>query len=378
MEQRYQLKLSEELVDVEWDNFLKSIPSVEYEQSSQWARVKSTQGWNTLRITVTTQGDIAGGAQILMRLFPLIGGMGFISKGPVFSDNSAELTQFLLEGLFTVAKKNHIRYLMIQPSHTGQDITPFLIQNKFTKCSLFHLTSATTKINLSHDIEDIFNNISKRNRGYIKKNKMVTIREGTINDIPIFFKLMLETCNRQGVPPNPPHEKIIQSMWIVLAPNENIKLFIAEHTNQAIAGMLAIIFGDTFVDYKIGWSGKHSILRPNLILHWETIKWAKKMGYRFYDFSGITRQTAENIVNGQHYTNDLDGSTLFKLKFGGEVLLLPEGYELIVNPFLRWIYYKFSKFESCKKSSRTLLQRFRTYNKRPFGEEIHDNINNDE
>ena len=62
-----------------WDAFLVKVPRAPYQQSSLWAKVKAGQGWRSARMTVTRDGSIHAGAQLLYRAIPLAGAVGFVA-----------------------------------------------------------------------------------------------------------------------------------------------------------------------------------------------------------------------------------------------------------------------------------------------------------
>ena len=53
-----------------WDDFLARVPRPPYQQSSVWARVKAAQGWRSALVTLTRDGSVHGGAQLLYRSSP--------------------------------------------------------------------------------------------------------------------------------------------------------------------------------------------------------------------------------------------------------------------------------------------------------------------
>ena len=65
-----------------WDAFLVKAPRAPYQQSSLWAKVKAGQGWRSARMTVTRDGSIHAGAQLLYRAIPLAGAVGFVARRP--------------------------------------------------------------------------------------------------------------------------------------------------------------------------------------------------------------------------------------------------------------------------------------------------------
>ena len=92
---------------------------------------------------------------------------------------------------------------------------------------------------------------------------------------------------------------------------------------------MVISFGDS-VSYKSGgWSGGRGDLHPNELMHWTAMCWAKRSGYRYYDFEGI---------DDARPAGDTRSVSSFKLGFGGAVVQSPGPYELVTNRILRRAY----------------------------------------
>ena len=104
---------------------------------------------------------------------------------------------------------------------------------------------------------------------------------------------------------------------------------------------MLLAFGDT-VSYKMGgWSGGHREVRPNALLHWTGMQWAKGQGHRYYDLEGINADIGEAILSGRNPADiyvsgvPLNGVTHFKLGLGGEVTRFPGCYDYSGQPLLR-------------------------------------------
>ncbi len=107
------------------------------------------------------------------------------------------------------------------------------------------------------------------------------------------------------------------------------RLYLAEHQNKILAAHLLIFFGRT-ATYLHGASSRENreVMAPYL-LHWESIKEAKKSGFHFYDFWGIDEKK-------------WPGLTRFKMGFGGRKILCPGTFDLPLSDY--WCnLYKLSK-----------------------------------
>lgn len=342
MESPCSVTISRDADDREWDDFVEFEASGQFEQTSRWAQVKREAGWEPLRILVYRDGNIVAGTQILLRRAPLIGALGYLPKGPVIQNDHPSLALRMMNEIKGVLQVKRIRFLIAQPPNNGSDIEAYLSEAGFKKDSLFGVISATTAIDLTQTYEAILSRMTRNfryNFRFAERNGVI-IRDGKREEIGLFFNLMLETCRRQRVDPNPSTESFIQKLWDVFSPHGNIRFFLAEYHGEIVSGLICIPFGKVFNAWKMGWSGKYENSRAVHLLHWKAIQSAKDNGYHSYDFMGINRSLAETILGGNHFYKVAKGANLFKLSFGGEVRLLPEACYYFKSPLLRLLYTK--------------------------------------
>ena len=105
---------------------------------------------------------------------------------------------------------------------------------------------------------------------------------------------------------------------------EHCRLYMAFLGDEAIAGTLAIWFGDK-VWYLYGASANvHRETMPNYALQWEMIRWAVEKGCRIYDFRGVSGDLSED--------NPLYGLYKFKKGFNSELVEFMGEYDLVISP----------------------------------------------
>jgi lipid II:glycine glycyltransferase (peptidoglycan interpeptide bridge formation enzyme) len=330
-------------------------------QSSLWAQVKAVLGWRATRIVVMGGEDIVAGAQILMRPLPLAGVIGYVPKGPLFAYDDPVLAQLVFDELRQVAKAHRIQYLVVQPSGNGETEADQMSNWGFKPCSMEQWPTATVAIDLAKDLDVIMTEMKSKTRYNIRlgERQEITVREAAERDLPTFHRMLRATGQRQQFDPYP--LEYFSEMWRMLEPPGYLKLFIAEYQGEALSALLAVPFGDTVIYKKGGWSGRHGKLRPNEVMHWTAIKWAKAQGYRYYDFEGIDPKVARALLKGAALP-DSATQTLnrFKLGFGGQVTLLPGVYCYVHNPFLRLTYNTlFTRIEDWSITQNT-INRVRT------------------
>jgi Uncharacterized protein involved in methicillin resistance len=292
----------------------------------------------------------------------LVGNVAYVHKGPLLADDDPVLVRLVLNGIDEIARTNGVRYLAVQPPRDSA-----LLQREMAAIglqpSLFPeiMPGATVFLDLSVDSEGLLAGMTPQRRYSIRAGmrKGVTVREGTERDLPEFYRQVLATGQRQNFTTYP--ESYFTRLWQVFAPRGYARLFVAEVDGESVSAQLAITFGDTLVNKLSAWSGRSGNLRPNEVLQWGVIEWAKAHGFRHYDFEGIDVQAARAVLNGQPVPDDLkDTVTSFKLSFGGQVTLLPGVYDYVYNPVFRWAYA--SGFPRFAQSSlvRKTLNRMRT------------------
>jgi len=335
----YQVRLADAIADPEWDAFLSEVPGGHHVQTGLWAQVKATLGWRVKRL-VATQGErIVGGAQILIRTLPIVGSVGYVSKGPLLASHDPHLMALVIDGLKQMARAYRIQNLAVLPPDNGQTLARELPRRGFRPSAHELGVTATVRLDLTSDLDAILSQMKSKTRYNIRLGlrQGITVREGSEPDLPTFYQSLLATGQRQSFMPYA--QAYFSEMWRALAPHGYIRLFVAEHKGQVLSTLLAIPFGDTVIYKKGTWCGRHKHLHPNEVVHWAAIQWAKAQGYRYYDLEGIDRQAATRLLAGEPLsTSMLKTTTRFKLGFGGQVRLLPTTYDYVYNPLLRWSY----------------------------------------
>jgi hypothetical protein len=117
-----------------------------------------------------------------------------------------------------------------------------------------------------------------------------------------------------------------------------MRLFVAGREGVPLSAATVTIFGDRVLFRHGGWfrSPEVEVARPNDILHWRIMQWAKASGYRIYDFGGFDRSAATAMKRGEPLSDEFRKTySNFKLGFGGEPSLLPSAVWRAVPPLLR-------------------------------------------
>lgn len=114
-----------------------------------------------------------------------------------------------------------------------------------------------------------------------------------------------------------------ERLFYALAEYRSGDVFLARHGGRILAAAIITYFGDT-ATFLFGASSDEdkNIMAP-YALHWEIMRHAKREGYRWYDWYGIS--PSENTPH------PWDGFSAFKNKFGGQQIRYAGAYDFVYN-----------------------------------------------
>lgn len=336
--------ISRDPEDTCWDNFLQQTPLGQFQQSTIWARGKRPEGWKPLRVLVTVEDEIVAGFQILWRS-SWRGRLAYVSKGPVVLPGHCGLAEYATALLQKVAREEGFRALVVQPPDLCLQTSDSLASKGFMLDVLASVNDATWIIDLRDGFEAVSQRMHKETRQKAKQaiNRGVAIREGGREDLETFFDLMLSTCRRQKVAPNPADVQQLLALWDAAQPGGCLRLFFAEYDGRPLTGVLCIAFGKTVTGWKRGWASVEGHRHPNDLGVYEALKWATLRGYEYFDFCAVDRQIAIAMLrpSTQLSPEQKHSRHLFHIRFGGSPRFLPEARVYFPNPLIRLAYRAF-------------------------------------
>jgi hypothetical protein len=308
-----------------------------------WARSKRSEGWKPVRVLVTVEGEILAGFQILWRSSWGVR-IGYVSKGPVVLPGHPGLAEYIVVLLRKTLRREGLWALVTQPPDACMQMSPKLGESGFMPNLLGRVNDATWIVDLRDGFEAVERRMGRTTRRNVRQavSRSLKIREGGRQDIESFFELMLSTCRRQGIEPNPPEVRHLLALWDAARPAGSIRLFFVEQEGKLLAGQIWIAFGKTLTGWKKGWVSTGGERNPNDLGLYEGLKWAAANGFDFCDFSAFDRQMALRILAGEPFSPQQEGSRhMFHVRFGGSPRLLPEAKVYFPNPLIRWAYRGF-------------------------------------
>jgi len=341
-----EINVSHQLRDPLWDTFLESIPRSHYLQSSLWAQVSNKVGWQCLRATFKQDAQIVAGFQMLIRPVSVFGNIGYIPRGPVLIDDSAELIDLVIKQIYQLSKSNRVIYFKVQPDYNGEKFAAHLAQAHYWPSEAHADNVATVLIDLTQDETHLMSNLRKSLRKSIRRaeRKGVVIRWGDEQDLDIFYRILHQTSQRGQFAIH--NESYYQEVWQRFTPAGHTALLIAECEKEPVAVLFLILFGNTAYARFGGWDGRYAKHEPNSLLRWTAIRWAREHGYHWYDFMGIDERLARSLLQDppDMKPKDIGGYTAFKLGFGGQISISPGTYDHFSQPLLakgfKWLQKK--------------------------------------
>lgn len=314
----------------EYDRFVESHEKGHFMQTRMWADLKNMWEWAAL-VSRDEAGDIKGSLAFLIRKAP---GLPYTfmygCRGPVCSEGDAETIAELLSGAKELAHRKKAYMIKLDPdvpaadegfaraltaggfSAPGQNKNFEGIQPRF----VFRLDIG------GRTEENILNAFESKTRYNIRlgQRKGVEVRVCGPEAVPEFSKIMEETGGRDGFTVRPAQyfTRMLEAL------GEHARLYMAYYEGSAVAGTIAVWFGDK-VWYLYGASSNSSRnVMPNYLLQWEMICWAVEKKCRIYDFRGVSGDLSED--------NPLYGLYRFKKGFSGELVEFAGEFDLILKP----------------------------------------------
>ncbi len=284
------------VADGRWDRFVMSHEDGTIYHHSIWKElINQTYGYAAYFLALEdTQREISG----ILPLFHIksrLTGDRFVSLpfahicGPL--SYSATDTEKLVEYAVNLAQTQKCDYLEIRIQDCVSEISnPDLVKHQYF---------STFILELSPDSDALWSRIKKQRTiqyGVKKARKSgISISLGeSLSDLEVFYELNLITRKKHGMPPQP--LSFFENLWKLLGAGNMIKLLIAEHNGERIAGIVLFVFKNTVI-YAYGASQeKYLYLCANHLLLWEAIQWACKSGYQYFDF-GRTSPDNEGLWN---------------------------------------------------------------------------------
>jgi lipid II:glycine glycyltransferase (peptidoglycan interpeptide bridge formation enzyme) len=325
----------------EWNTFVAQQPAFALLQAWEWGEFKEKLGWQAFRVALEDRGQIVAGAQMLVKALPLrMGSIAYIPRGPIGDWLADNVASCLLTELHRVAQEQRAIFLKIEPPLLYNAANRQLLEcHHFQASQYTNQPQATIVIDLKPKTDDILLQIPRQTRYNIRygPKQGVTVRVGSLADLPTFHNLMQLTGRRGQFAPRV--LEYYEQEWQTYAACDQVVLLMAYYQDALLAVRTAFRFGQHAADFHASSSNEHRNLRPNHLLVWEAIKWAKEHDCQTYDLWGIPNEVGQLLSEGkplpeEEPTDGLWGVYQFKRSFCENVVCYVGAYDYVYSPLL--------------------------------------------
>jgi peptidoglycan pentaglycine glycine transferase (the first glycine) len=331
-----------------WSSFVAASPAGHLLQSWRWGQLKAAFGWQAIRVGVEDGGRLVAGAQVLFRSllpFPRYLSIAYVPKGPILDFGNQDISEALLSAIHRLARQKRAILLKIEPELPHSPAVVGQLQAfGFRPSQQTIQPRSTIHIDLRADPDEILTCMKSKTRYNVRlaERKEVLVREGTADDLAIFYRLIEMTGKRDGFAIH--SRKYYETVYRLFVPPGLARLFLATYHGEVIAGLMAFAFGQRAWYMYGASSGRERNRMPNHLLQWEAIRWARERGCLTYDLWGIPDEVGKEPEKYKRTVTDRQGELWgvyrFKQGFGGRVIRYVGAYDYVYRPALAWLYNK--------------------------------------
>jgi lipid II:glycine glycyltransferase (peptidoglycan interpeptide bridge formation enzyme) len=310
-------------------------------QSFEWGEFQESLGRKIWRL-----GDSEKWQALIVRYdLPLSKNYLYCPGGPIINEKlktkneepQYEIQNFLEEAT-NIAKQEKSIFLKIEPfAEKELGVEPLYrssTPNIWRKSDGGQRILETLVLDLEKSEEQLLAEMKQKTRYNIKLAQKhgvkIRISENLEKDFESFWQLAGQTSKRDGFGIHAKEyyrTQICADYLRIGTDNTDVKfqLFLAEYEGRVIAANIVVFFGKRAIYLHGASSDDHRNLMAPYLLQWEQIKEAKKLGFKIYDFWGISE-------------NKWPGVTRFKKGFGGNIEEYIGTYDYIFDKMWYGIY----------------------------------------
>lgn len=293
----------------EWSDFVYSHPNENIFQTPEMYKVyQNTKNYEPIFIAVLNGKD-----EILATLLAVVQKehpSGFLGKfsarsiiwgGPLVRDGNIEVLDFILKEYDKVIKNQTI-YTQIRNLGNFSEQKDIFYQNGYKYEEHLNIL-----INLNKNIEEIKKDFTSNRRYGIRRAEREGVHCYEEDSLELLKQcyLILEGVYSYAKLPIPDFN-FFESLYLYSTKRTGLKIFVAKYENKIIGCMLALVYKDTVYDFYAGSYHNYYNKYPNDLIPWFVFLWAKKRGYKLFDFGGAGNPKEEYGVRD------------YKKQYGGE------------------------------------------------------------
>ena len=350
-----------------WNSIISKLPNPHFLQTYEWGQVKAKYGWEPIYLVWDSKGNMreegdvnnlssynfqpSAAALILKRQVIRNGFAARLSilyspKGPLLDWKNESLRNRVLSDLQSFAKKQGAIFLKLDPDvvlgtgasqseedapeNSGQVVMSEL-KRRGWRYSLDQIQfKNTVLIDLKPSEEEMLARMKQKTRYNIRlaEKKTVSLRVGTLGDLPMLYKMYAETSVRDKFVIR--DEGYYMTVWSLFmnSSEPTCESIIAEVDGESVAAIFVFYFaGGAYYVYGMS-RNLHREKMPTYLLQWEAMKRAKAKGCTVYDLWGAPEVFDES--------DSMWGVYRFKEGLGGKVVRTLGAWDFAPSP----LWYK--------------------------------------
>ncbi len=270
---------------------------VDLRQTKEWADWLAATGWVIEKIKTRGGGYFYG----FIRPMPLVG-FSFMKlqrfEEPIDWKQLAE-----------VKKRHHVWWSVAEPKN--EKVVPELVKAGYRLSREPYLPMKTRVLDLTKSEKTLLGEMSENFRRIIGKSQAVKM---TAIGADEFYAGWKKWAKSYILPRG-------QFDGLVKAFGKKVEFWAFQNNNELLSAIMLLFTPDTCFYYQTWTSGAGRKSSEHVILTWETMKRARKLKKKFYNFEGIQ--------DSRFPLSKWEGFTEFKRRFGGYELTYP-------GSFLKW------------------------------------------
>ena len=227
--------------------------------------------------------------------------------GPIIHDdkNQKQILEIILNTVDEVVVKNNV--VMIRGISSPLEQQNF--DQNFVKFGYKIEPRLTFVIDLTQDIDKLYNSLKKDTRYYIRKSEKEDFEFDIATEKNVFdkFQELKHITKKPGDKKIFKNSKLFDMHWEILR-NSGFENLLVARKNSKIEGIiLTLNFNGNLIQHALANSPEFDLV--GTFLTWNTIKWAKQMNYLTFDFAGVDPEPKTAKEKGIYF---------YAEKFGGE------------------------------------------------------------
>lgn len=343
----YSVREAKGVTREQWDSLVTASPGGGHAlQSFTWGEFKRNRGWKPLCLTLQKSGEVVGTAQFLLySTRPMPGQLMYCPKGPWIDWDDSETIRAFFDGVRRIALENNVHTVKIEPEASRHEEEPRrTLESIGFRDARYDLNFADT---IAMDISPSEDELLAKMGG---KTTRYNIRLARRKGVEVYqsqdFEWAFETLwgwmqdlaeNKEGFHLIRPREYLHEAtrrMW----DTDQGRFFVASHEGEPISIAYFFDLGEKLWYMYSGSAPHKQNLKPNHLLQWEAIRWAKERGITFYDMVSVPPPGQRDDSHPAY------GVYKFKKGFGGEILEFIGCMDLPVKPRLADAWYRLEPF----------------------------------